>query len=168
MKIQLYGITDVGQKRSHNEDSFAICKNIGNNEWSFDEDEMLELSVKGALMAVADGVGGANAGEVASYVAIESVKASFEELVDISQSIQGREKLLEETILKAHQDILTHQQKEPETAGMCTTLILGWVKDNHLHVGWVGDSRCYIHHEGITLLPFTNDHSLVWDFVKNE
>lgn len=166
MQVQISGISHKGKKRKHNEDNFVICKDLSIGEWSYEEGETRELSEKGTLKAVADGVGGSAAGEVASHIAVESIKAFFSSHKSFPTTTPERENLLRVAIIEAHDQILNEQEKRPETAGMGTTLVVGWVVDGLLHVAWAGDSRCYIHHDGAQLLPFTNDHSLVWDSVR--
>lgn len=165
-KIELFGTTDVGRVRDHNEDDFVICKDLAKKEWAFKRDELLDLGDRGALLVVADGMGGTNAGEVASKMAQESVQRQFNELATVPQDQKGKEKFLRECISQAHKDVVRHQENNLETAGMGTTLVIGWVIDNNLHVGWSGDSRAYVYNGNPSFPPFTDDHSLVWDLVK--
>ena len=165
-KISIFGITDVGRSRTHNEDDFAICKDLSEKKWGFKRGEILSLSELGALLIVADGMGGENAGEVASHLAQETVKEDFGALDELPDSVSEREDILARSILKAHQAVVNHQHKNLDTAGMGTTLIIAWVVEDTVHVAWSGDSRCYIYNGYKTLYPFTEDHSLVWQMVE--
>ncbi|PKD42469.1 protein phosphatase 2C domain-containing protein [Rhodohalobacter barkolensis] len=165
-KISIFGITDVGRSRTHNEDDFAICKDLSNHKWGFKRGEVHSLSELGALLIVADGMGGENAGEVASHLAQETVKEDFDALDELPDSVSEREGLLARSILKAHQAVVNHQHKNLDTAGMGTTLIIAWVVEDSVHVAWSGDSRCYIYNGYKPLYPFTEDHSLVWQMVE--
>lgn len=159
-QAKLYGATDVGQVRSHNEDNFLIIDsnslNEGNNKNNI-----------GTLLLVADGMGGANAGEVASAIACEVIKERFTKLNLIPVTPREIEKYLKNLILEAHNQIISHSAKNPECRGMGTTAVLCWIIDDYLHVAWCGDSRCYTFLPGQQepLLPLTADHSLVWQMV---
>ena len=165
-KIEIFGMTDVGQVRDHNEDNFLISKDLEKKDWSYKRDEAVELGDWGALLVVADGMGGTNAGEVASHIAQESVKEAFEKLAQIPEGDRKREQLLVKVIKSAHDQIVKHQRENLETAGMGTTLIIAWIVGDKLHVAWSGDSRCYVYRGEAHLQPFSEDHSLVWSLVK--
>lgn len=166
MKYRLFGITDVGQVRDHNEDDFVICKDLESQQWNFTNGELLELSTKGTLLVVADGMGGTNAGEIASNLAQQSVKEDFQELVTVPEADEEIIDLLKKSILSAHKKIVKHQHSNLDTAGMGTTLVIAWVLNNKLYVAWSGDSRCYLFNNREALSPLTDDHSHVWEMVK--
>jgi|GEM_PF-2007538 len=166
LKFTLFGNTNVGSVRDHNEDNFAVCCDLSEKLWSFSKDEARSLSEMGAVLIVADGMGGTNAGEVASDIAQNSVKEAFNKLEKIPESQKEREQVLKKMVVQAHQDVVKHQEENLETAGMGTTLVIAWVIDGMLHAAWSGDSRCYIYDAGSPFLPFTDDHSIVWDLVK--
>ncbi len=166
LKFTLFGNTHVGSVRDHNEDNFAVCSDLSDKLWSFAKDEARTLSEKGALLVVADGMGGTNAGEVASDIAQNSVKKAFEALETIPAGTKERENFLKKVILQAHQEVVKHQEENLDTAGMGTTLVIAWVIDDMIHAAWSGDSRCYVYDEGKALVPFSEDHSIVWELVK--
>jgi len=166
LKFTLFGNTNVGSVRDHNEDNFAVCSDLSEKLWSFSKDQARSLSDKGAVLIVADGMGGTNAGEVASDIAQNSVKEAFNALESIPEGTKEREQILKKMVLLAHQNIVKHQEDNLETAGMGTTLVIAWVIDDMLHTAWSGDSRCYAFDAGSPFLPFTDDHSIVWDLVK--
>ncbi|WP_372906400.1 PP2C family protein-serine/threonine phosphatase, partial [Rhodohalobacter sp.] len=166
-KISIFGITDVGRSRTHNEDDFAICKDLSNHKWGFKRGEVHSFSELGALLIVADGMGGENAGEVASNLAQATVKEDFDQLEEAPDSTAEKEEFLAKSILRAHQAVVNHQHKNLETAGMGTTLVIAWVIEDLVHVAWSGDSRCYIYNGQQSLYPFTEDHSLVWKMVED-
>lgn len=168
MKFTLFGITHDGMVRDHNEDNFAICKDLNDlNDWSHEQQEWLELSKKGAMLIVADGMGGTNAGEIASEIAKNSVKSDLKVVSDLPTDESKRLKFLKKLIVRAHDRIVAHQANHLDTAGMGTTLILCWIIDSKLYTAWSGDSRCYIFNPASELYPFTDDHSVVWELVKN-
>ena len=132
--------TDIGKLRKQNEDA----------AW-FDEDR--------AVFAVADGMGGHLAGEVASRMAIEAVQRMARE--NACPGIAA----LRETVASAHETILAHAQDHIECAGMGTTLSVLWLGENYAYIAHVGDSRIYRLREG-SLTQITQDHSLVEELVR--
>jgi len=168
MKFRLFGITDVGRVRDHNEDNFAVCKDLSEGQWNFERGEVRDLSKKGTVMVVADGMGGTNAGEIASDLAQKSVKEQFDKLEKIPSEDEEIITLLNSFILQAHDEIVDYQQSNLDTAGMGTTLVIVWILNNKLYTSWSGDSRCYVFNPDTPLYPFTDDHSHVWEMVKND
>jgi protein phosphatase len=124
------GGTDPGRRRRRNEDSYVIDP---------------------PLFAVADGMGGAQAGEVASKLAAGAVK---ERGADI-------ESLVQEANRRVHQRSL----EDPNTTGMGTTLTVAAVEDGVVSIGHVGDSRAYLVRDG-NLEQLTEDHSLVGELMR--
>lgn len=132
--------TDIGKLRKQNEDA----------AW-FDESR--------AVFAVADGMGGHLAGEVASRMAIEAVQRMARE--NERPGIAA----LREAVACAHETILAHAQDHIECAGMGTTLSVLWLGENYAYIAHVGDSRIYRLREG-SLTQITQDHSLVEELVR--
>ena len=132
--------TDVGRIRKQNEDA----------AW-FDE--------KKAIFAVADGMGGHLAGEVASEMAISAVRS----MADAYRSAGIAP--LKEAVRTAHENIAAHAQSHPECMGMGTTLSVLWRGGNYVYIAHVGDSRIYRLRDG-ELERITQDHSLVEDLVR--
>jgi serine/threonine protein phosphatase PrpC len=130
-------LTDVGRQRHTNEDSF------------YD---------KPPLFAVADGMGGAQAGEVASAMAID-------EFVEARDPDASPEEQLASIARVANRKIWEMAQSDSRRAGMGTTLTAAMVTDAEVAVGHVGDSRLYRMRDG-TLEQLTRDHSLVEEFVR--
>lgn len=156
----IYGATDVGQVRAHNEDNFLIIDSFAAKNGDSQKDT-------GILFMVADGMGGSNAGEVASSIACEVVNDLFSKLQIIPASHYEIQKYLKNLLQAAHQQIIKHATEHPECAGMGTTAVLGWIVEDYLHVAWCGDSRCYSYllNQEEHLRPLTDDHSLVWQMV---
>ncbi|MEK6478366.1 PP2C family serine/threonine-protein phosphatase [Catalinimonas sp. 4WD22] len=154
--LKYFGATNVGQVRDHNEDSFVII-----------DLAQEENNPKGTIFMVADGMGGANAGEVASAIACNVIEDRFLKLQTIPDSPRNIEKYLKNLLLEAHQQMVQHASQHPECEGMGTTAVLAWVIANQLHIVWCGDSRCYVYQNRQlhTLKPITDDHSLVWQMV---
>lgn len=144
MMYQFHAKTDPGRCRENNEDSVA-----------FDEQ---------ALVAVlADGMGGYNAGEIASGMATAFIKAELSRwLSEAGANAQIRDirRAMEICVDNANIAIYNSANANPSFAGMGTTLVLGVIKDGRLLVGHIGDSRCYRIRQG-RLEQITKDHSLL-------
>ena len=132
--------TDIGKLRKQNEDA----------AW-FDESR--------AVFAVADGMGGHLAGEVASRMAIEAVQRMAKD--NACPGIAA----LRDAVAGAHETILTHAQSHIECAGMGTTLSVLWLSRSYAYIAHVGDSRIYRLRAG-SLTQITQDHSLVEELVR--
>lgn len=167
--FKLTAITDVGLVRKNNEDNFIVCPDLQSSEWIIPQNdhEPIELSSHGCVFAVADGMGGLNAGEVASAIAIEQVRRSFTQadLDSVSQSDKKIEKFLKSVITDADKAIKKHVKESPDSKGMGTTLIVGWVVMDRVHICWCGDSRAYIFNTTSGLTRFSKDHSYVQELV---
>jgi PPM family protein phosphatase len=129
--------TDVGRQRHSNEDNF------------YDQPP---------LFAVADGMGGAQAGEVASEMAIE-------EFVQARDTAAPAERQLEQIAKAANRKIWDMAQADSRHAGMGTTLTAAMLEGQHVAVGHVGDSRLYLFRDG-RIERLTRDHSMVEEFVR--
>lgn len=165
--IELHAITDVGRYRSHNEDNFIACPDLREKQWVL-PDQPVSLSPKGCVMVVADGMGGTNAGEVASQIAVDSIRGKFNDLErENGFDDQQVRDFLNKVILGAHEAIVESSIRNPEFSGMGTTIIVAWVFPDKVHLGWCGDSRAYLYRkkEGLKLL--SRDHSLVWEWVED-
>lgn len=137
------GKTDTGLKRSSNEDAFVIKTPQG-------------------LCALADGMGGAAAGEVASRIFTESAAETFGDMGILSE--QKAVELVQETFRTANDRILTHVVENPEHQGMGCTVEIMVLCDNRYVIGHIGDSRTYLFREG-ELRQLTKDHSFVQEQV---
>jgi len=152
--IDMYAITDVGMRRKHNEDCVRISPTHG-------------------LAVLADGMGGYNAGEVASDMAVEIISTSLcEKILDIPQAeidkdtgFTGESVLLRQAI-KAANDMIYHTaQTQRECAGMGTTVLAAVLYGNHITAAHVGDSRMYRLRSN-KLTHVTEDHSLIHEQVR--
>ena len=172
MKIKISALTDVGKERDNNEDALIYCSDLSLQNWDDGSTaEYKKLGELGTLLVVADGMGGANAGEVASSLAIETVKEFFsvsrvqETLAHGDEEISS---LLKETISAADHAINQRMAEDPETDGMGTTIVICWIlQDGKSHIAWCGDSRCYLYNTTSGLRRLTKDHSLVQELVDS-
>jgi serine/threonine protein phosphatase PrpC len=136
-RVEVAGLSDVGHKRSNNEDSFG-----------YDLDEN--------LFVVCDGMGGMAAGEVASKTAVELTLRSYKERSP--EEVQPEERL-RRSIEIANQAVWHLSRQERILRGMGTTLVAACIRGGELIVGHVGDSRAYLLRGG-ECLQITEDHSL--------
>jgi len=151
--LQICSQTNPGMLRSHNEDSVASEKDSG-------------------LVVLADGMGGYNAGEVASGIAVSVVATEINQrLLQVSPAsrdeVTNEElgvKLLRENIQKANASIFNAAQSQPQYSGMGTTVVAGLFYDNRVVVGHVGDSRMY-RLRGEVFEAITKDHSLLQEQI---
>lgn len=151
--FRAFGITDVGQVREHNEDAIGLV-------------------VEQGYMVVADGMGGHNAGEVASAIAIDEVRqylslASRPE-PSAENAIYSPETLhLRDAVITANNAILEAAKRDDARKGMGTTLVAMQFSGNRAAIAHVGDSRLYRFREGF-LDQLTTDHTLVQEWLTRK
>jgi serine/threonine protein phosphatase PrpC len=154
--------------RPNNEDNYQIGANLNDEQWSFTTDEEVELSSRGALLVVADGMGGMNAGEVASAIAIDTIKDWFslsnltDETLSDSKSIT---KHIKDAIQAADLTIKKEGNIDRDKRGMGSTIVLAWLVNKSLYVAWCGDSRAYRFNPVDGLVRLSHDHSYVQELV---
>jgi serine/threonine protein phosphatase PrpC len=154
--------------RPNNEDNYQIGANLNDEQWSFTTDEEVELSPKGALLVVADGMGGMNAGEVASAIAVDTIKEWFSPSSltgDVLSDSQSVIKHIREAIQAADAAIKKEGNTDKEKRGMGSTIALAWLVNQSVYVGWCGDSRVYRFNPADGLVQLSHDHSYVQDLV---
>jgi len=126
------------------------------------EDSFLVLSAEG-LYAVADGMGGHRAGEVASSIALHELETWIPRLAGLEN--QALENGLIEAFVQANRVVNESSTTEPENAGMGTTLTVLLIRNEKVVIAHVGDSRAYLWRNEM-LTPLTMDHSLVCELVR--
>ncbi|MDM8516580.1 Stp1/IreP family PP2C-type Ser/Thr phosphatase [Desulfobacterales bacterium HSG16] len=144
---RVYGATDVGRVRSGNEDYFLIRQ-------------------KKNLLIASDGMGGHNAGEVASQKASESVDTYFDSKL-VAQILGDENTIMDEmksSLLYAHQQVLEMAREKVEYRGMGCTIVIALIDQNTLHLCHVGDARAYVCDKKQMKL-LTKDHSVVMSLV---
>lgn len=151
-------LTDVGQVREHNEDA-VLVKEDGRGTVTGDAFTGLYL--------VSDGMGGAEAGEVASALSIETVARHMERIhaEAAPQDEAGWEQCLREAVEAANAAILAYAKEHPSAAGLGATIVAALLHNQRLTLAWVGDSRIYLWEQG-QLQQLSRDHSLVARLVE--
>jgi PPM family protein phosphatase len=136
---QSAAVTDPGRRRRHNEDAY-VCEP--------------------PLFAVADGIGGAQAGELASSLAAAAIRD------DSSDGRGDGRRRVDELIQEANRRVYQRQSEDASLSGMGTTMTVALFEEGHVWIGHVGDSRAYLVRDG-KLEQLTEDHSLVAELVRS-
>ncbi len=158
--MNFYTLSDKGKVRPNNEDyaeslQLKLCGPLGN-----------EIAITALILA--DGMGGAAAGEYASMLAVKTVKDNLvqklflappEELLNSDKTV-----FLEECFLSANNAIYKMASENPEMDGMGTTIVSALIYKTGMSLAHVGDSRCYRFRDG-NLFPISKDHSLVQELL---
>lgn len=165
MKIKIGSKIDVGKVRDHQEDDMLIAPDALGCVWEHDTQQLYDINENLALMAIADGMGGMNAGEIASAIAISSLQSFFSNQQGPIYQPDKLPGLLTEAITLAHQEILSRGGNTSSEAGMGTTIVAVVLYQNIATIGWVGDSRCYLKRNDEKFQQLTKDHSLVQDLI---
>lgn len=142
-------LTDCGQVRSHNEDSGGVYYN----------------STGQTLATIADGMGGHQAGDVASQMTISIIQSKWQEC-EMVNSPEHAEEWIINTIEKINKSILEQALKKEKYEGMGTTVVIAVCAKDFITIAHIGDSRCYILNEN-GFKQITEDHSLVNELVRS-
>jgi len=135
--VHVGAVTDPGRRRRRNEDAYVV---------------------EPPLFAVADGMGGAQAGEVASRLAAAALKESGAEA--------GGERRIVSLIQEANRRVYDRSNRDPNASGMGTTMTVALVENGQVAFGHVGDSRAYLIRDG-SMEQLTEDHSLVAELMRS-
>jgi serine/threonine protein phosphatase PrpC len=151
MTVLARAATDLGLKRSNNEDSYGC--------WLPDDPE--ERDRRGLLLTVADGMGGVKGGEVASRITVETLMNAYRDSsgADIAENLHG-------AVVTANRMVHRESLQHPELSGMGTTCTAAVVRGRDVYVAHVGDSRAYLVRSG-RIRQLTHDHSLVGQLVRD-
>ncbi|MBV8450754.1 MAG: Stp1/IreP family PP2C-type Ser/Thr phosphatase, partial [Deltaproteobacteria bacterium] len=155
IRLRADALTDVGRVREHNEDSVLAfeCKR-----------DSLINPAQIFLYVVADGMGGAEAGEVASAIAVETIRTYVEGKMASPGAADAR-LILQEALEQANSKIIEYQIAHPEARNMGSTAVAALVNPPEAAIAWVGDSRAYIcDDQGLQQL--SKDHSLVQRLIE--
>lgn len=141
-ELAVFSKTDIGRKRTVNEDSILTVK--------FGESH---------LLAIADGLGGHAAGEIASRLALEKIENNLKSQLNTTH----KKDAIREAIADANAEIYRLSQQKPEYSGMGTTLVAATVSKSEVLICNIGDSRAYL--LGNEIRQITKDHSVVQELV---
>lgn len=148
-RLNGYSLSDKGKVRSHNEDSVGLFVNSNRQQ----------------LAVIADGMGGHNAGDVASGMVSSLLKEKWHESEKINLP-ENAESWLLQTIVDINNKVFAYAQDHSECAGMGTTVVAAICTNDFVTIAHIGDSRCYLYNEQ-GFKQITEDHSLVNELVRS-
>ncbi len=157
IRLRAAAMTDVGRVREHNEDAVLAVEYTR---------ESLVDPAQSHLYVVADGMGGAEAGEIAAAIAVQTIRSYIGSRLEGARGeVSNGAELLTAALEEANSRIIEYVASHPESRGMGSTGVCALVAPPDAAVAWVGDSRGYLM-EGATLRQVTKDHSLVQRLVE--
>ena len=166
-KLAFFGLSDPGLKRDNNEDHFIVA-DLTRHTIAVDNNQLIpslvhhNLGPKGTLLAVADGLGGHDDGEIASHIAVEALVHT---LFDIEQEELSIADKLSFAVQAAHKSIGRYIGSVPGSRSMSSTLTAVHIGLDEMTIAQVGDSRAYLFSDG-TLTQLTEDQTLVHMMLK--
>ncbi len=147
MKVSACGLTDVGLKRSKNEDNFLLDHDMG-------------------LFILADGMGGHRGGGLASQLAVKAVRDVFKNYIQEYDFITSPRVVMEESYIIASSRVFDRSMEDDNLLyGMGTTLVTAYIHKDEIFIGNVGDSRGYFYNKHY-MWQMTEDHSLLNDHIR--
>ncbi len=165
--VHVFGRTDVGRTREHNEDTFAVADLTTFNASLQPEVRTHTCGERGSFFMVADGMGGAAAGEVASSMAVETILGEMKTRWSTSRSADAETfaRALKASTETANSKIHGYAATHPENRGMGTTATIAGLLGDTLFLCQVGDSRGYIVRDGHAI-QITKDQSLMQKLIE--
>lgn len=148
--MQVLGKSDIGLKRKTNQDCFDYKKISEDISWA----------------VVCDGMGGVNGGDIASQLAVKTIKDCFSKIDFFNDLKDNTEKILKEAIEKANLEIYLKSKSDKNLIGMGTTIVLVLSLKDKVHVAHVGDSRAYLVSDN-SIKQLTIDHSVVQELLND-
>ncbi len=171
--VRSHGCTDPGRTRSSNEDHFLsaeLARTMWVHQTSLPQPQTQYGSHRAHIFLVADGMGGHQAGEVASALTVSTVVGFVLNILRRFSNLRATEEqtVLQEfqtAIQQAHARIIEETTHQPKLSGMGTTFTMAFTSNWKLFVVHAGDSRCYLYRRG-QLQQLTTDHTLVGELVR--
>ncbi|MEO6878984.1 MAG: Stp1/IreP family PP2C-type Ser/Thr phosphatase [Gemmatimonadaceae bacterium] len=165
--VHVFGRTDVGRTREHNEDAFVVVDLSTDNATLQPEVRTHASGPKGTLFMVADGMGGAAAGEIASAMAVEVVLENLRAnwLTSAGVTSDAFVRAIKQATKAANEEINSYAGKHPEFRGMGTTATIAGLFGDTLYLAQVGDSRAYMVRNGVAQ-QITKDQSLMQKLIE--
>jgi serine/threonine protein phosphatase PrpC len=165
--VNVFGRTDVGRTREHNEDAFVVADLSTDNATLQPEVRRHSLGPKGSLFMVADGMGGAAAGEIASAMAVDVVLGELRTawIAEPSNSSEAFVRAIKQATKAANEQINSFAMAHPEFRGMGTTATVAGILGDTLYLSQVGDSRAYLVRGGVAR-QITKDQSLMQKLIE--
>ena len=161
--INVFAQTDVGRVRSGNEDRFLVVDIISDAQDKLPDVQQYAVDDQNLVLMVSDGMGGAAAGEIASLLAVQTVKGVLNHGNTMDREDFSNQ--LESALQTANQIITQYAAKHPRTYGMGATATVAGILRNKVVIGQIGDSRAYLIHENV-IEQLTRDQSYVNQLVE--
>jgi PPM family protein phosphatase len=166
VRVSVFGKTDLGRTRDHNEDTFLVADLSTSNASLQPEVRQHEVGARGSLFIVADGMGGAAAGELASAMAADLI---FRHMTtawagDANSSSDQFAFRMREAVELANAELYAYARQHPEVRGMGTTVTAAGVYGGEIYLAQIGDSRAYLV-RGSEAIQLTKDQSLMQRLV---
>src|SRR6266704_3163030 len=167
IRVEVFAKTDLGRTRDHNEDKFLVADLTKKTASLLPDVRRHDIGPRGTLFVVADGMGGAAAGELASEMATDTIYAHLLKTWNAEDEVtpQRFAYRLKEAVEVANASIHAHAKAHPEVRGMGTTTTAAGVLNDHLYLTQVGDSRAYLIRGG-EAHQITKDQSLMQRLVE--
>src|SRR5437773_9144658 len=167
IRVEVFGKTDLGRTRDHNEDRCLVADLTRKAASLLPDVRQHDIGPRGTLFVVADGMGGAAAGELASEMATDTIYAHLVKTWNAEHEVtpQRFAYRLKEAVEVANASIHAHARAHPEVRGMGTTTTAAGVLHDHLYLTQVGDSRAYLSRTG-EAHQITKDQSLMQRLVE--
>jgi len=165
--VQVFGRTDVGRTRDHNEDAFILADLTADVAAVPTEVRRTISGRKGSLFMVADGMGGAAAGEIASAMAVEAILGELRTswIAGDTNDPESFVRAIKQATKAANTQIHSYATAHPEYRGMGTTATIAGLLGDTLYLAQVGDSRAYIVRNGVAQ-QITKDQSLMQKLIE--
>jgi serine/threonine protein phosphatase PrpC len=171
--VRSFGISDRGQKRDSNEDCFAIAelaRTLQVHHTNLPQSPTSLSFHRAYVFLIADGVGGSNAGEVASGLSVTTIEDFLLNTLKRFSNLQASEeqgalRALQDALCEADSRIFEETAKHPEWRGMGTTLTMAFAVNWRLFVAHAGDSRCYLYSRE-RLQQLTQDHTMIAEMAR--
>lgn len=164
IKVKVFGRTDVGLIREHNEDNFLVADLETGNRSLLPEVRDHTVGPRGTLLAVCDGMGGAAAGEVASQIGVDTVYELMQQ-DEPPTDVEDLAARLEDAVLDAGKKIFDSAKADRSRRGMGTTITTASLISDRIIFAQVGDSRAYLIRNG-EMMQVTRDQSLVNQLIE--
>lgn len=167
IRATVYALTDRGQTRDHNEDTFLVADLAGTEVMRESRRQVVEVGDRGLLFLVADGMGGAAAGELASEMAAVQIHRHMVKTWSSAPitSAEGFITFLRESVELANGELHNYALSHPDVRGMGTTATVAGVWQDRLYLAQIGDSRGYLIRDGAAR-QLTRDQSLTQRLVE--
>lgn len=161
VKVSVYGVTDVGVVRTNNEDNFLVAELTAGKTGLAPELLSHRVGERGTLLVVSDGMGGAEAGEVASRLVVDGLRAELG-MAPLEEHAEG---VMRAAVERVNHEIWSQAQQNSKQHGMGATLAAVWVRGPEVLIADVGDSRVYLLRAG-KMRQITRDQSMVESLVE--